>query len=109
MVNFREVWQEWFVKNFKLMGKCDRDYRMDDKNLNMALCRFVKGVRKPACDEEYAPEEVFRMVLDFQKSLKEDKCFVDIFTNPVYESFSDCLDEVLQKSIALHNNPRKFC
>lgn len=75
--------------------------------LNYSLCLFVKEVRKPN-GSEYAPDTIYYLVLGIQEYLYENGRIDNIFTDPYYERFTDCLDEVAKKFSVLYNDSRKW-
>lgn len=75
--------------------------------LNYSLCLFVKEVRKPN-GSEYAPDTIYYLVLGIQEYLYENGRIDNIFTDPYYERFTDCLDEVAKKFSVLYNDSRKY-
>lgn len=75
--------------------------------LNYSLCLFVKEVRKPN-GSEYAPDTIYYLVLGIQQYLYENNRIDNIFTDPYYEKFTDCLDEVARKFSVLYNDSREW-
>lgn len=75
--------------------------------LNYSLCLFVKEVRKPN-GSEYAPDTIYYLVLGIQEYLYENGRIDNIFTDPYYERFTDCLDDVAKKFSVLYNDSRKY-
>lgn len=75
--------------------------------LNYSLCLFVKEVRKPN-GSEYAPDTIYYLVLGIQEYLYENGRIDNIFTDPYYERFTDCLDEVAKKFSVLYNDSREL-
>ncbi|XP_056646796.1 zinc finger MYM-type protein 3 isoform X2 [Diorhabda sublineata] len=71
--------------------------------LNFSLCLFVKEVRKPN-GAEYAPDTIYYLCLGIQQYLFENGRIDNIFCDPYYEKFTDCLDEVAKKFSVLYND-----
>ncbi|GLG96216.1 Uncharacterized protein GBIM_03033 [Gryllus bimaculatus] len=71
--------------------------------LNYSLCLFVKEVRKPN-GQEYAPDTIYYLCLGIQQYLFESGRIDNIFTDPYYEKFTECLDEVAKKFSTLYND-----
>ncbi|XP_050497308.1 zinc finger MYM-type protein 3 isoform X2 [Diabrotica virgifera virgifera] len=71
--------------------------------LNFSLCLFVKEVRKPN-GAEYAPDTIYYLCLGIQQYLFENGRIDNIFCDPYYEKFTDCLDEVAKKFSILYND-----
>lgn len=86
--------------------KCDL-LQLTADELNYSLCLFVKEVRKPN-GSEYAPDTIYYLVLGIQQYLFEHNRIDNIFTDPYYEKFTDCLDDVAKKFSVLYNDSREF-
>lgn len=108
------AWKQWVLtKNVEIekSGTKRRPFKneilqMTADELNYSLCLFVKEVRKPN-GSEYAPDTIYYLVLGIQQYLYENGRIDNIFTDPYYERFTDCLDEVARKFSVLYNDSRK--
>lgn len=109
------AWKQWVLtKNAEIekSGTKRRAFKneilqMTADELNYSLCLFVKEVRKPN-GSEYAPDTIYYLVLGIQQYLYENGRIDNIFTDPYYERFTDCLDEVARKFSVLYNDSRKI-
>lgn len=109
------AWKQWVMtKNADLEKSSIRRkpfksdlLQLTSDELNYSLCLFVKEVRKPN-GSEYAPDTIYYLVLGIQQYLFEHNRIDNIFTDPYYEKFTDCLDEVARKFSVLYNDSRKF-
>lgn len=109
------AWKQWVMtKNAELEKSSVRRklfktelLQLTADELNYSLCLFVKEVRKPN-GSEYAPDTIYYLVLGIQEYLYENGRIDNIFTDPYYERFTDCLDEVAKKFSVLYNDSRKF-
>lgn len=109
------AWKQWVLtKNTEIekSGNKRRPFKqeilqMTADELNYSLCLFVKEVRKPN-GSEYAPDTIYYLVLGIQQYLYENGRIDNIFTDPYYERFTDCLDEVARKFSVLYNDSRKL-
>lgn len=109
------AWKQWVMtKNAELEKSTLRRkpfksdlLQMTADELNYSLCLFVKEVRKPN-GSEYAPDTIYYLVLGVQQYLYENNRIDNIFTDPYYEKFTDCLDEVAKKFSVLYNDSRKL-
>lgn len=109
------AWKQWVLtKNSEIekSGTKRRPFKneilqMTADELNYSLCLFVKEVRKPN-GSEYAPDTIYYLVLGIQQYLYENGRIDNIFTDPYYERFTDCLDEVARKFSVLYNDSRKY-
>ncbi|XP_055387777.1 zinc finger MYM-type protein 3 isoform X1 [Condylostylus longicornis] len=105
------AWKQWVMtKNAELEKSPVRRkpfkselMQMTADELNYSLCLFVKEVRKPN-GTEYAPDTIYYLVLGIQQYLYENGRIDNIFTDPYYERFTDCLDEVARKFSVLYND-----
>uniref|UniRef100_T1GGJ3 Uncharacterized protein n=1 Tax=Megaselia scalaris TaxID=36166 RepID=T1GGJ3_MEGSC len=105
------AWKQWVVTKNADMEKSSvrrRPFKtellqMTADELNYSLCLFVKEVRKPN-GTEYAPDTIYYLVLGIQQYLYENGRIDNIFTDPYYERFTDCLDEVSKKFSILYND-----
>lgn len=108
------AWKQWVMtKNAELEKSSVRRklfktelLQLTADELNYSLCLFVKEVRKPN-GSEYAPDTIYYLVLGIQEYLYENGRIDNIFTDPYYERFTDCLDEVAKKFSVLYNDSRK--
>lgn len=108
------AWKQWVItKNAELEKSSMRRklfktelLQLTADELNYSLCLFVKEVRKPN-GSEYAPDTIYYLVLGIQEYLYENGRIDNIFTDPYYERFTDCLDEVAKKFSVLYNDSRK--
>lgn len=108
------AWKQWVMtKNAELEKSSMRRklfktelLQLTADELNYSLCLFVKEVRKPN-GSEYAPDTIYYLVLGIQEYLYENGRIDNIFTDPYYERFTDCLDEVAKKFSVLYNDSRK--
>ncbi|XP_018044406.1 PREDICTED: zinc finger MYM-type protein 3 [Atta colombica] len=108
------AWRQWVVgKNAELekqittmrkikLFKTDL-LQLTADELNYSLCLFVKEVRKPN-GAEYAPDTIYYLCLGIQQYLFENHRIDNIFTDPYYEKFTDCLNEVAKKFSVLFND-----
>lgn len=109
------AWKQWVItKNSELEKSSMRRklfktelLQLTADELNYSLCLFVKEVRKPN-GSEYAPDTIYYLVLGIQEYLYENGRIDNIFTDPYYERFTDCLDEVARKFSVLYNDSREF-
>ncbi|XP_036330800.1 zinc finger MYM-type protein 3 isoform X2 [Rhagoletis pomonella] len=105
------AWKQWVMtKNADIEKSSTRRrpfktelLQMTADELNYSLCLFVKEVRKPN-GTEYAPDTIYYLVLGIQQYLYENGRIDNIFTDPYYERFTDCLDEVARKFSVLYND-----
>ncbi|XP_055902230.1 zinc finger MYM-type protein 4 [Eupeodes corollae] len=105
------AWKQWVMtKNADIEKSSIRRrlfktelLQMTADELNYSLCLFVKEVRKPN-GTEYAPDTIYYLVLGIQQYLYENGRIDNIFTDPYYERFTDCLDEVARKFSVLYND-----
>ncbi|KAG5331923.1 ZMYM3 protein, partial [Acromyrmex charruanus] len=110
------AWRQWVVgKNAELEKQITTTRKIKFKTdllqltadeLNYSLCLFVKEVRKPN-GAEYAPDTIYYLCLGIQQYLFENHRIDNIFTDPYYEKFTDCLNEVAKKFSVLFNDARK--
>lgn len=75
--------------------------------LNYSLCLFVKEVRKPN-GEEYAPDTVYYLCLGIQQYLIENGRVDNIFSDPYFEKFTVCLDEITKQFSSLCNESQQL-
>jgi zinc finger MYM-type protein 2/3/4 len=109
------AWKQWVMtKNADLEKSTIRRkpfkseiLQLTADELNFSLCLFVKEVRKPN-GSEYAPDTIYYLVLGIQQYLFENGRIDNIFTDPYYERFTDCLDEVAKKFSVLYNDSREL-
>lgn len=109
------AWKQWVMtKNSELEKSSVRRklfktelLQLTADELNYSLCLFVKEVRKPN-GSEYAPDTIYYLVLGIQEYLYENGRIDNIFTDPYYERFTDCLDEVAKKFSVLYNDSREY-
>ncbi|XP_041982765.1 zinc finger MYM-type protein 3 isoform X2 [Aricia agestis] len=105
------AWKQWVMtKNAEIEKSSLRRkpfkseiLQLTADELNYSLCLFVKEVRKPN-GSEYAPDTIYYLVLGIQQYLFENGRIDNIFTDPYYEKFTDCLDEVARKFSVLYND-----
>lgn len=105
------AWKQWVMtKNAEIEKSSARRkpfkseiLQLTADELNYSLCLFVKEVRKPN-GSEYAPDTIYYLVLGIQQYLFENGRIDNIFTDPYYEKFTDCLDEVARKFSVLYND-----
>uniref|UniRef100_A0A182JRG5 TRASH domain-containing protein n=1 Tax=Anopheles christyi TaxID=43041 RepID=A0A182JRG5_9DIPT len=105
------AWKQWVVtKNADLEKSSIRRkpfksdiLQLTADELNYSLCLFVNEVRKPN-GTEYAPDTIYYLVLGIQQYLFQNQRVENIFTDPYYERFTDCLDEVAKKFSMLYND-----
>ncbi|XP_053670615.1 zinc finger MYM-type protein 4 [Anopheles nili] len=105
------AWKQWVLtKNADLEKSSIRRkpfksdiLQLTADELNYSLCLFVNEVRKPN-GTEYAPDTIYYLVLGIQQYLFENSRVENIFTDPYYERFTDCLDEVAKKFSMLYND-----
>uniref|UniRef100_A0ABK8F364 TRASH domain-containing protein n=1 Tax=Anopheles gambiae TaxID=7165 RepID=A0ABK8F364_ANOGA len=105
------AWKQWVVtKNADLEKSSIRRkpfksdiLQLTADELNYSLCLFVNEVRKPN-GTEYAPDTIYYLVLGIQQYLFQNRRVENIFTDPYYERFTDCLDEVAKKFSMLYND-----
>ncbi|XP_018326015.1 zinc finger MYM-type protein 3 isoform X2 [Agrilus planipennis] len=105
------AWKQWVTtKNAELEKSSKRVIlfkpeilQLTADELNYSLCLFVKEVRKPN-GQEYAPDTIYYLCLGIQQYLFENGRIDNIFCDPYYEKFTDCLDEVARKFSVLYND-----
>ncbi|KAJ8918744.1 hypothetical protein NQ315_015064 [Exocentrus adspersus] len=105
------AWKQWVTtKNAELEKSSLRVMQFKTEilqltadELNYSLCLFVKEVRKPN-GAEYAPDTIYYLCLGIQQYLFENGRIDNIFCDPYYEKFTDCLDEVAKKFSVLYND-----
>lgn len=107
------AWRQWVVgKNAELEKQITTTRKIKFKTdllqltadeLNYSLCLFVKEVRKPN-GAEYAPDTIYYLCLGIQQYLFENHRIDNIFTDPYYEKFTDCLNEVAKRFSVLFND-----
>ncbi|XP_017092048.2 zinc finger MYM-type protein 3 isoform X1 [Drosophila bipectinata] len=105
------AWKQWVMtKNADLEKSSMRRrpfktelLQMTADELNYSLCLFVKEVRKPN-GTEYAPDTIYYLVLGIQQYLYVNGRIDNIFYDPYYERFTECLDEVARKFSVLYND-----
>ncbi|VVC35533.1 Hypothetical protein CINCED_3A004499 [Cinara cedri] len=73
--------------------------------LNYSLSQFVKEVRKPN-GNEYAPDTIYYLCLGVQQYLFENGRIDNIFTDILYEQFTDTLNEVAKRFTELYNDTK---
>lgn len=67
------------------------------EELNYSLCLFIKEVRRQD-GEPYTPCSIYLQCLGIQQFLFENGRQDNIFSDPQFEMFSGCLNDVLQKA-----------
>ncbi|XP_030369266.1 uncharacterized protein LOC115620255 isoform X2 [Scaptodrosophila lebanonensis] len=105
------AWKQWVMtKNADIEKSSVRRrpfktelLQMTADELNYSLCLFVKEVRKPN-GTEYAPDTIYYLVLGIQQYLYVNGRIDNIFYDPYYERFTECLDEVARKFSVLYND-----
>ncbi|XP_050556360.1 uncharacterized protein LOC118277789 isoform X2 [Spodoptera frugiperda] len=103
------AWKQWVMtKNAEIEKSSIRRkpfkseiLQLTADELNYSLCLFVKEVRKPN-GSEYAPDTIYYLVLGIQQYLFENGRIDNIFTDPYYEKFTDCLDEIAKQFSTLY-------
>ncbi|CAN7988801.1 unnamed protein product, partial [Ixodes hexagonus] len=70
---------------------------MTPEELNYSLCLFIKEVRRQD-GEPYTPCSIYLQCLGIQQFLFESGRLDNIFSDPQFEMFSGCLNDVLQKA-----------
>uniref|UniRef100_A0A3B1JMM8 Zinc finger MYM-type containing 2 n=2 Tax=Astyanax mexicanus TaxID=7994 RepID=A0A3B1JMM8_ASTMX len=68
---------------------------LSSAELNQALARFVKEVRRPN-GERYAPDSVLYICLGIQKHLQDKGRTDDLFNEPAYQMFGEELNKILK-------------
>lgn len=130
------AWKQWVMTKNADIEKSSMRRRpfktellqMTADELNYSLCLFVKEVRKPN-GTEYAPDTIYYLVLGklpcgahflelfllnlltitgIQQYLYVNGRIDNIFYDPYYERFTECLDEVARKFSVLYNDSRKL-
>lgn len=107
------AWKHWVLEKNSQLEKGSQSLRklklfktdilqLSPDELNYSLCLFVKEVRKPQ-GEEYAPDSIYYLCLGIQQYLFENNRIDNIFTDPYYEKFTECLNDVLQKHESINN------
>ncbi|XP_022815750.1 zinc finger MYM-type protein 3-like [Spodoptera litura] len=104
------AWKQWVMtKNAEIEKSSIRRkpfkseiLQLTADELNYSLCLFVKEVRKPN-GSEYAPDTIYYLVLGIQQYLFENGRIDNIFSDPYYEEFTDCLDEVARRFSILYD------
>ncbi|XP_060536825.1 zinc finger MYM-type protein 2 isoform X2 [Cylas formicarius] len=105
------AWKQWVTTKNAELEKSSRRMKLfkteilqlTADELNYSLCLFVKEVRKPN-GQEYAPDTIYYLCLGIQQYLFENGRIDNIFCDPYYEKFTDCLDEVAKKFSVLYND-----
>ncbi|KAH1023199.1 hypothetical protein HUJ04_012449 [Dendroctonus ponderosae] len=105
------AWKQWVTTKNAELEKSSRRVKLfkteilqlTADELNYSLCLFVKEVRKPN-GQEYAPDTIYYLCLGIQQYLFENGRIDNIFCDPYYEKFTDCLDEVAKKFSVLYND-----
>lgn len=105
------AWKQWVTTKNAELEKSSRRVKLfnteilqlTSDELNYSLCLFVKEVRKPN-GAEYAPDTIYYLCLGIQQYLFENGRIDNIFCDPYYEKFTDCLDEVAKKFSVLYND-----
>lgn len=105
------AWKQWVTTKNTELEKSSRRVKLfkteilqlTADELNYSLCLFVKEVRKPN-GAEYAPDTIYYLCLGIQQYLFENGRIDNIFCDPYYEKFTDCLDEVARKFSVLYND-----
>ncbi|CAH1153839.1 unnamed protein product [Phaedon cochleariae] len=105
------AWKQWVTTKNTELEKSSRRVKLfkteilqlTSDELNYSLCLFVKEVRKPN-GAEYAPDTIYYLCLGIQQYLFENGRIDNIFCDPYYEKFTDCLDEVAKKFSVLYND-----
>ncbi|XP_039495396.1 zinc finger MYM-type protein 4 isoform X1 [Drosophila santomea] len=105
------AWKQWVMTKNADIEKSSMRRRpfktellqMTADELNYSLCLFVKEVRKPN-GTEYAPDTIYYLVLGIQQYLYVNGRIDNIFYDPYYERFTECLDEVARKFSVLYND-----
>lgn len=105
------AWKQWVTYKNAELEKSSRRVKLfkteilqlTSDELNYSLCLFVKEVRKPN-GAEYAPDTIYYLCLGIQQYLFENGRIDNIFCDPYYEMFTDCLDEVAKKFSVLYND-----
>ncbi|XP_066248993.1 zinc finger MYM-type protein 3 [Euwallacea similis] len=105
------AWKQWVTTKNAELEKSTRRMKLfkteilqlTADELNYSLCLFVKEVRKPN-GQEYAPDTIYYLCLGIQQYLFENGRIDNIFCDPYYEKFTDCLDEVAKKFSVLYND-----
>ena len=80
--------------------------KLTTDELNYLLCRFVREIRKPN-GTEYAPDTIYYLCLSIQQYLSENGRVDNIFTDPLYDQFTDALDEEAVKFSEINESTRK--
>lgn len=110
-----EAWNQWVIVKMFEKEKSSMSAEVVSKieladlsaeALNNSLSLFVKEVRKPD-GTEYAPDTIFYFALSIQMYLIGKQRIDNIFTDPCYEEFSTCLDEIVQKFFTFYANADK--
>ncbi|KAE8751487.1 hypothetical protein FOCC_FOCC001733 [Frankliniella occidentalis] len=81
-------------KNVKLLKEDILQLTADE--LNYSLCLFVKEALNPN-GQEYTPDTLYYLCLGIQQYLVENGRIENIFSDPYYEKFTTCLDDVVKK------------
>lgn len=68
---------------------------------------WLVQVKKPN-GQEYAPDTIYYLCLGIQQYLIENGRVENIFSDPYYEKFTDCLDEVAKHFSNLYCDARKY-
>ncbi|XP_066542642.1 zinc finger MYM-type protein 2 isoform X2 [Hoplias malabaricus] len=99
------AWKKWTASS-SLKGKgllrevtpaCLKDslLSLSSAELNQAMARFVKEVRRPN-GERYSPDSVLYLCLGIQKHLHEKGRTDDLFNDSCYQMFGEELNKVLK-------------
>ncbi len=81
--------------------------RLTTDELNYLLCLFVKEVRKPN-GMEYAPDTIYYLCLSIQQYLFENGRIDNIFSDSLYEPFTNALDDVAKKFSEVNDATRTY-
>nr|CDS31018.1 Zinc finger MYM type protein 3 [Hymenolepis microstoma] len=86
------AWRHWITQNAQPKALVDV-VEIPDEELNVALSRFVREVRKPN-NETYVADSIFYLCLGIQEFLNEHGRTVNIFGDK-FETFTEALDTIL--------------
>lgn len=106
------AWKNWVhAQNAKSAGTQGKLLEIEllqltADQLNESLAQFVREVRKPN-GMAYAPDTIYYLMLGIQVYLNKNGRHDNIFTDPQYEGFAECFDEIARKFSVMYNDLRK--
>ncbi|XP_054706538.1 zinc finger MYM-type protein 4-like [Uloborus diversus] len=106
------AWKDWVLKKNSEMMKGPQSSRkfkqfktdllqLSTNELDFSLSIFVQEVRREDGDE-YTPGSLFYLLLGIQRFLFDNGRIDNIFTDPYYEKFTECLNNILCRQDAVY-------